>query len=446
MGSMNRVLPPPLARMRAVAPRSLLMQAARRAWSDSLLRNSLYLIASSAVLALVGFLFWVVCARLYPAYQVGLATTLLSACNLIATLSLLGLDAGIIRYMTGSARKREQLGTVLIVTALVAGTVSVSYLLAVPLIAPKLQDLLAGTVAKLTFVAGAVILVANPVVEAIFIASRQAGRILGKNVLMSVTKLILVLLLISLGAVGIFAAYVLAVGVGIAFAALWLRRTEGLVPAPTIRVDILRNMARFSFANYAAQVLGGVPALAMPLLIVNRQSPEAAAYFYMAMMMANLLYIVPATIAQSLFAEGAADAASIPRQTSKALRLTLLTVVPMILAIMAGGRYVLLVFGGEYAAAAGFLQMLALAGIFVSINYIAGAVLNLQGRVWVLVALNALNTLLALGIGYATLPVASLLGVGMAWIVGEAVVSVIYVVVFWRQLRDAARRSRLSVR
>src|SRR6185437_4704409 len=58
--------------------------------SDSLFRNSMYLMLSTAIQALFGFFFWIINARLFTATEVGLATTIISIGTLITSLSLLG--------------------------------------------------------------------------------------------------------------------------------------------------------------------------------------------------------------------------------------------------------------------------------------------------------------------------------------------------------------------
>jgi O-antigen/teichoic acid export membrane protein len=64
----------------------------------SLYRNALYLMVYYLATGLTGFLFWAVTARLYPAEEVGLASSVISAMGLLALLSTLGLDYGIIRF------------------------------------------------------------------------------------------------------------------------------------------------------------------------------------------------------------------------------------------------------------------------------------------------------------------------------------------------------------
>jgi O-antigen/teichoic acid export membrane protein len=63
---------------------------------------------STGVMAVFGFFFWIIDARLYSAEQVGIGTTLISIMILISSFSILGLGNGIIRYLPTSERKNKR--------------------------------------------------------------------------------------------------------------------------------------------------------------------------------------------------------------------------------------------------------------------------------------------------------------------------------------------------
>ena len=71
----------------------------KKFWSDNLYRNSIYLILNSAIMALLGFFFWTIAARNFSSYDVGLATTVISAINLIMLFSMLGFNISFLKYL-----------------------------------------------------------------------------------------------------------------------------------------------------------------------------------------------------------------------------------------------------------------------------------------------------------------------------------------------------------
>src|SRR3990170_464629 len=114
----------------------------RKPWryfqSDSLFRNSVYLMLSTGVMAGLGFFFWLINAKLFSAEQIGLATTLISTMTLIGSFSLLGTDIGIIRYLPKSMNKSKIINTCLTITVFVSISISIIFLLGLKIFSPRL--------------------------------------------------------------------------------------------------------------------------------------------------------------------------------------------------------------------------------------------------------------------------------------------------------------------
>jgi O-antigen/teichoic acid export membrane protein len=66
---------------------------------------------SKGVMAVFGFFFWIINARLYSAEQVGIGTTIISTMTLIPSFSILGLGNGLIRYLPTSERNNKKINT-----------------------------------------------------------------------------------------------------------------------------------------------------------------------------------------------------------------------------------------------------------------------------------------------------------------------------------------------
>jgi len=106
--------------------------------SDSLYRNSIYLMLSMGVMSFFGFFFWIINARLFTPDQVGIGTTLISLMTLISSFSLLGLGNSLIKYLPMSARKNEKINTSLILVGLASIIASIIYLIFLKTFSPKL--------------------------------------------------------------------------------------------------------------------------------------------------------------------------------------------------------------------------------------------------------------------------------------------------------------------
>ena len=73
--------------------------------NDHLYNNSLWLIADSVVLTAFGLVFWTINARLFSSEQVGIASALITAAELLVSIALLGFDIALIKYIPLSNNK-----------------------------------------------------------------------------------------------------------------------------------------------------------------------------------------------------------------------------------------------------------------------------------------------------------------------------------------------------
>ena len=73
-----------------------------RARSDSLVRNSLYLMASTVVTAGLGYVFWAIAAHAFTSQEVGIGSAVISLCSTVALLTYLGSSAMLIERLPAS--------------------------------------------------------------------------------------------------------------------------------------------------------------------------------------------------------------------------------------------------------------------------------------------------------------------------------------------------------
>lgn len=405
----------------------------RKLWihfcSDSLFRNSVYLMLSTGIMAGLGFFFWMMVARLYSAEQIGLATTMISVIALITSFSLLGLDIGLIRYLPKSIRKNDLINTCFSVTALATLIVLIIFLFGLETFSPKLLFIKENLYYISLFILFAVFSTSNSLVDNIFIAFRNAKFILIKNTIFSVLKFVSPFFLVSLGAYGIFSSYMAALVVGFAVSFVILIAKFSYKPRLIFyKQSTLMEIGRYSFGNYIAGFFGSLPTMILPLLITNMLNPETTAYYYMAMMIVSLLFIIPGATTQSLFAEGSHNEEELKQHIRKAIKIIASLLIPAILIIILFGHYILLVFGKDYSTEGlRFLQILALSGIFASVNSVYGTILRVNRKIKEMIFINFLGALSILGLSYLFMS-KGLLGIGFALIIGQALASFIYLI------------------
>lgn len=418
-----------------------LFSALRLLWdhfrADSLFRNSVYLMASTGILAFCGFFFWILAARLYSTAEIGLATALISATVLLSNFSLLGVNTALVRFLPGDPRPGRSISTALGVVGAATLIISAVYLLALPHVNPQLSEILSHPVQAGLFLLFMVAVSANTLTDSVFVAWRASGYNLAVYTVFGLLKLVLPVFLVALGAYGIFFSYTASVVAALLLSLFFMVRRFGTSLRPALDRAALRKWSGYSFGTYLANFLSGVPTLAMPSIIIARLGPEAAAFFYVSAMIGELLHIIPSASTQSMLAEGSHDQAALSAHIKKTLRTVYALTIPAVLAVMLLGPFVLYLFGSEYAQqGAWVLRLLALSMLFVGINLVGETILHLDGRIRRLILIN-------LGYVGATIAFAlilapyGLMGAALALLLGQAVAAVPFGLITLRTLRRA---------
>jgi O-antigen/teichoic acid export membrane protein len=201
--------------------------------------------------------------------------------------------------------------------------------------------------------------------------------------------------------------------------------------------SIIKKIGKYSFANYLAGFIGGLPTLLLPLIILNNLSPETAAFYYIAMMIANLIFIIPSAASQSLFAEGSYNEDNLKPQIKKSIKITCLLLIPAIIITVFVGKYVLLLFGKAYSAEGfRFLQILAFSGIFVASNSIFSSIWRIKKKMRQIIVRGAIGAIITLSLSYLFISQGlGLLGIGYAWLIGQVGITLLYLIFLYKDRR-----------
>ncbi len=401
---------------------------AKKVWSlrkDTLYQNSLFMMASTAIVSASGFFFWLIVARLYQDAQVGLATAIISAATFIMNISVLGLNYSIIRFLAKEKKPNQLLSNSFSIIAAASAIVSGVFLLLLGYLSPSLLFLREG-IGAWAFLLFTILISLDFFTESIFLALRAGKYIFIKNVVVSISKLVLPAAFISFGAVGIFMGWALALSTALLVSTWVLVKKFNFKFNPKFVKNKLKDMFQFSTINFIVGLLGIAPGLILPLMITNTVNPETAAYFYVSYMIANLLYTVPYATTQSLFAEGSYNEKNFWSNVFKALKFIAMLLIPGIIVLTILGGFVLQFFGKSYSEeGVRFLQLLAVAGIPVSLNYLGLTILNVNRKMKALFTINVIGTSVIIGLSYLWSSYA-LTGIGFAWLVGHVVKNVLY--------------------
>jgi O-antigen/teichoic acid export membrane protein len=418
----------------------------RLARSDSLVRNSIFLMATTVVTAGLGYVFWAVAAHVFTRQEVGIGSAVISLCSMVALLTYLGSSAMLIERLPASERSSEWTAVLLRMCLATAGVTVVVTAAIVPMlrISSEYRLFFSAPLPVLLAVVGAAAWTLDNLFGSAFIAARRAGRLLSIQTLISATKLLLILPFAAFGAnaVGLVAAWVASAAVGVGIGAVWLIPRMGLGrrpgPRPRRRVDgspnVLLGLRRHArhrrpsappssasvrrmLGQHLTSVGGAVTPLLLPVLVVLRLGATLNAYFYITWMVGGVFFMVSPSVASAMFAEGVRAGTDLRKVVTKALRVIVVLLVPAMLAMIVGGRLILGLFGASYAAAGyGLLILLAISALPDAVSNVAVVVLRVTNRLGYSAALNLSILVVTLAGAWVLMPSLGIAGAGVAWL------------------------------
>jgi O-antigen/teichoic acid export membrane protein len=381
---------------------------------------------SAAAAAFLGFIFWVLAAHLYSPAEIGISGALISAVGLVSSLSLMGLNNSLIRYLPAATRPQDLYRSSLTTSIIASGIIGVVAVILLPSLASKIGFISRSPWLTILFVLVTILFTVNTLLDSIFTALRSAKYVLIRNILLSAVKLALPLLVVSFGAIGLFEAFGAGILVALGFGVAKLANAFKLNFSPAIVSDQLRPILSLSFANYVVSNLGSLPAFVLPILIVNFLGTASAGYYYVAYLIAGMLFVIPSGVASAMLAEGSQSDTNRSKNNLNGLKLMYAILVPSIAAVCIFGPLILAFFGQTYAVqGTALLRVLALSSLFSAFNYAGAVTLNLRHHVVRLVLIHVFEATAVL-VSVWLLIGRGLTGVGLGWLLGQMLMSVAY--------------------
>ena len=320
--------------------------------NHELLRNAGSLLATTGLTSLFGFVYWVIAAREFSQQAVGYGSATVSAMTLLGTIGMFGLGT----MLLGELPRRSQRGGLFAATLVVSGAGSLLLGFGFPPVAQAFGAHfpgIIGTPARLVlFAVGVAVTGATMVLDEGTIGLLRGGVVLTRNLVMSVVKLIVLpvvaLVLHDAFGVGLELAWVTGTIVSLLPAAFMLSRDGARI---LHRPDwaALRGLGRVALAHNWLNLAIQTPPRIFPVLVTIVVSPSANAAFYVAWMLINFLFMVPASLSTVLFAIVSAAPEVIAEKLRFVLRLSLLIGVPAMIVLAVGAKFALGLFGAGYA-------------------------------------------------------------------------------------------------
>jgi len=351
---------------------------------QDLLRNLLYLLATTGVTSSMGIVYWTVAARLFAQEAVGYGTAAISAMTLISSIGVFGLSTLLIGDLPTRQGRAGLIAAAMLTAAAGSFILAVGFVLVAPHLTSHYNDIDGSIPAASLFCLGVVLTASSAVFDAAAIGMQRGGLQLMRNMVFVIVKM---LTLISVAIVihyssgiSIFASWIAAIPLSLLLVAirLWFSRARVLArPDWAILRSLGRLLAAHNWLNLALQA----PSLVTPVLVASLLTPATNAAYYIAMTICTGLFILTAHMSTALFAVAAGDPKLISRKLRFALRMSLLLGLPGMAVLVLGAHFILGVFGAGYAQIATVpMQLLALNFIPVLPNSFYISVSRASGR------------------------------------------------------------------
>lgn len=419
-----------------------------------LIANSMAIIVSSGLTAVLGYAFWTLAARAASAQQVGAASTVVPGMSVVALVVAAGLVPQLTQALPGTPPARFQaLASTALCGAALAGALGGVVL---TLTLPRSAGALVGTGLLLPLlVVGAAATAAGLVLDAVFLGARRATMSLARNAVASLARLVPAGVLLAVSALaggrgGVGSARVILIlwtcslALSLAYAARLMRKV-----APGFRLRpaawALPRLGRRMGWQHLASLGGQLPAFALPVVAAARLPAEQAGYLYLTWMVGSAFFMVSPAVSAALLADCAEAPERLRVQLRRSLAFTAaILAAPATLVCLLAGQ-VLDLFGPAYARHGQVLLVLLVASsVPDAITNVAVTVLRLRRRYASTAVLNVGMAVATLAGAWLTLPQLGIVGAGWCWLAAQTAgaLAVLAVLAARRRTRPAVARDR----
>lgn len=402
---------------------------------ESLLHNTLSLIINLGLSAVCGYGGLLLLTRLFSVQAVGLSATAASASALIVSIMQFGINYSLPRFLPLSKNRDALINTVLTIIV-IATLLGAAIYLSLP-IAKKLF-FLGGWLFALVFLLGACVQTGESAFETILIADRSSSTVAKGNVAPNLIKLIAPIVLVALGALGSYVSRIIADIAGFFIFGILLAR-RGQRFRPVVNIAAIRDLSRFSAGMYIASLLGSLPLMTLPIIILARFGPRQSAYWSIAITIATLLYQLPGAVAQALLPEVASRPSDRRYLMRRSSALILGLAIPVLTIAYVAAPVILSLFGRSYGMQSlAILRWLIIAGFITILNYVSGAILFLGKKSLAISVVNIVNAVIVLGM--AGLWAHSSRDVAISWVIGDIANTVLFAAFAFLAIRQVHGR------
>jgi O-antigen/teichoic acid export membrane protein len=393
--------------------------------------NSLALISGRVASSGLGFLTWIIVARIYPTQEVGIATGIVAAMMLCVQIALIGIGSALIsKYPQYQNHYGQVINTALNIVAVSSLVGATLFLLLASNFFQELNVVAASLSYILLFLGITLFGAGNSLMDHVSIALRRNEQVLVRNVAFGIVTLISVwsipLITGRWGSESIIAAWCLAGLFAYSLGFIQLRRSVvDYRYHPELDRQKGGQLIRTGYPNYLLTLAERAPNWILPILVIELLSPTQNAHWYTVWMIAWVVFIVPISIGQNLFATVSRKPEMIADAVRKSLRTSLIIGVLAAISVIVLAPLLLLLLGFDYRLAGTLpLRILVLAVFPVSFIQAYYAVCRGTGRLGEAIMTGVVSGVVGIGLAAVAGLQFGLPGMAVAWLVSQTTIGI----------------------
>lgn len=394
-----------------------------------LILNGYAMVFSAGINAMLGVVYWVLAARLYPEEVVGLNSAALAAMFFLANISQLNLIHALNRFVPSAGQATTRLIlTAYLVSAGLAVVASTIFLIGVGIWSPSLSALSSSPSTAAWFIFATVSWCIFSLQDGVLAGLRQAKWVALSTASYALVKLaMIVLFATALPSSGVFFSWtapVLLLIVPVS-ALIFLRLVPRHVAAAALRGEEVRpqSIVRFVAGDYLSSLIWTATLTLLPILVVEQAGAASGAHFYLTWTIAYTLYFVSVNMCMSLVTEGARDEKNLNYYSYQTLKQTLRLMVPVVAIVVIGAPYILRLYGSSYAdEGTTLLRLLSLSAIPYIFIAIRISMARVQRQIRKIFYIQVALCTVVLVSSYVFLDLYGIVGIGVAWLLGQSAV------------------------
>ena len=411
------------------------LRALRATLADPMLRNGHALIASASVTQFIGVVYWIFVARLYPVAAVGRNSVAISVMLFLGGVAELNLMSTLVRFAPTSGQRTLRLIVNAYLTSISIGVViGAIFAFLIPHVEPQLDFLRTSPYIAVWFVFSIAMCTIFVLEDSALTGVRAATFVPIENAAFALLKLVLLIpFALLLPSSGIYISWTAAIVIIIIPTNFYLfaravprhlRKYPVTSPAPRFR-----EIRAFLIPDSLAALFLLASTALLPLLILNRLGPTAAAHYALAWIIGYALFLFSLNMGSSLVVETAADQSRLRQLTWRSMTHLAKLLIPVVIVIVVAAPYILLAFGRGYAEAdVTPLRLLALAALPTIITNTAISATRSQRRMRMVLGIQVAICALVWGLSAALIGRFGITGVAVAWLTAQTATALVLAV------------------